>query len=74
MNRKTFVLALAFFALTLALFGAVVYFACTQPVYVDWFDFLFAGGCVCAAALMVRNEYKKKKRRHLDEVNPHKIP
>ena len=74
MNRKTFVLALSFFVLTLVLFGTVVYFAYARPASVDWFDILFAGGCVCAAALLVRNEYKKKKRRHLDEVNPHKIP
>ena len=29
---------------------------------------------VLAGAGMTWNEYKKKRRRHLDEVNPHKLP
>lgn len=29
---------------------------------------------VAAAAGMVYNEFHKKKRRHLDEVDKHKIP
>ena len=37
-------------------------------------DLLIAFLFVLAGAGMTWNEYKKKRRRHLDEVNPHKLP
>ena len=61
MNKKTFTLALVFFCATVVWLGVNIYWLVA---------FLF----VLAGAGMTWNEYKKKRRRHLDEVNPHKLP
>lgn len=45
-----------------------------RRVSVCLLDLLIAFLFVLAGAGMTWNEYKKKRRRHLDEVNPHKLP
>ena len=59
MNKKTFTLAVIFLVVTLVWFGINIYWALTRQNNV--FD-------------MVDNEFNKKKCKHLDEVNKHKIP
>lgn len=74
MNKKTFTLAVIFLVLTLAWLGLNVYWKVTHSNCVHAFDFIIGIMFVAAAAGMVYNEFHKKKRRHLDEVDKHKIP
>lgn len=74
MNKKTFLLALAFFCVALAGLGLAVYKRMTHPAYVGWFDLLIAVLFVAAGAAMTVHEFRKKKRIHLDEADKHQIP
>lgn len=74
MNKKTFTLALVFLCLTLLWFGLNVYWLIAGGYCVSKFDLFIAVLFVLAGVGMVCNEFKKKKRRHLDDVNKHKIP
>lgn len=74
MNKKTFTLAVIFLVLTILWLGANVYWRITRSNCVNAFDFVVGVLFVLAAAGMVWNEFHKKKRRHLHEVNRHKIP
>ena len=74
MNKKTFTLAVIFLVLTLVWLGLNVYRKVTHSNCVHAFDFIIGIMFVAAAAGMVYNEFHKKKRRHLDEVDKHKIP
>ena len=72
MNKKTFTLALLFLCVTLVWLGVNLYwdYVGRVDVYNTFIALLF----VVFAAAMVRNEYHKKRRRHLDEVNRNQIP
>ena len=72
MNRKTALLAVAFLCLTLVWFGVKLYWMFQGGNSVT--DLLIALLLVAAGGIMVWNECHKKKRRRLDEVNPHQIP
>ncbi|HJC17795.1 hypothetical protein [uncultured Alistipes sp.] len=74
MNKKTFTLALTFFCVTVVWLGVNIYWVVARPARVCMLDLLIAFLFVLAGAGMTWNEYKKKRRRHLDEVNPHKLP
>ncbi|WP_418992104.1 hypothetical protein [Alistipes sp.] len=74
MNKKTFTLALLFLLLALAWFGVSIYWAVTRANCVGTFDLVVGAIFVAAGAAMVYNEFCKKKRKHLDEVNRYKIP
>lgn len=72
MNKKTFTLALLFLIVTLCWLGVNIYWVFTGKPHI--FDMFLAVLFVLFAAGMVHNEFNKKKCRHLDEVNKHKIP
>ncbi len=72
MNKKTFTLAVIFLVVTLVWFGVNIYWAMTRQNNV--FDMVVALLFVAAGIGMVYNEFNKKKCKHLDEVNKHKIP
>lgn len=72
MNKKTFTLAVIFLVVTLVWFGVNIYWALTRQNNV--FDMVVALLFVAAGVGMVYNEFNKKKCKHLDEVNKHKIP
>ncbi|WP_418982790.1 hypothetical protein [Alistipes sp.] len=72
MNKKTFTLALLFLIVTLGWLGVNIYWDCTGNAHI--FDTFLAVLFVLFAAAMVHNEFHKKRCRHLDEVNKHKIP
>ena len=74
MNKKTFTLAVLFFCVTLVWFGVNVYWRVTRSNCVNVFDLVVGVLFVAAGVGMVYNEFNKKKCRHLDEVNKHKIP
>ena len=74
MNKKTFTLAVIFLVLTLVWLGLNVYWKVIHSNCVHVIDFIIGIMFVAAAAGMVYNEFHKKKRRHLDEVDKHKIP
>lgn len=69
MNKKTFCVAFLFLLLTLFLLGLVVYCSMTHRAHMTGFDYLLSLFFVAAAGCMVYNEYKKKRRRHLDEAD-----
>lgn len=60
--------------LTLVWLGLNVYWKVTHSNCVHVIDFIIGIMFVAAAAGMVYNEFHKKKRRHLDEVDKHQIP
>ena len=74
MNKKTFTLALVFFCATVVWLRVNIYWLVARPACVCLLDLLIAFLFVLAGAGMTWSEYKKKRRRHLDEVNPHKLP
>lgn len=74
MNKKTFSLAVLFLICALGWLGTNIYWRATHSNCVNVFDLIVGVLFVAAAAGMVYNEFKKKKCRHLDEVNKHKIP
>lgn len=74
MNRKTFTLSVLFLCVTLVWMGLNIYWAVTHKNCVHVFDFVVGVLFVAAAAAMVWNECKKKKRRHLARVSKHQIP
>ena len=71
-NKKTVTLALRCRGLTLVWFGVNVYWDITRQldVYKTVWSLLF----VVFGAAMTWNEAKKKKRRHVEEVDKTKIP
>lgn len=72
MNKKTLCVALLFLCATLVWLGVNIYWAFTGPYAI--FDIVIALIFVLAGAGMVWNEFGKKKRKHLAEVNKHQIP
>lgn len=72
MNKKTFTLALLFLCLTLVWFGIYVYWDITR--HLDVYNTLLSLLFVIFGAAMTWNEAKKKKRRHIEEVDRTKIP
>ena len=72
MNKKTFTLALLFLCLTLVWFGINVYWDITR--HLDVYNTLLSLLFVISGAAMTWNEAKKKKRRHIEEVDRTKIP
>lgn len=74
MNKKTFTLAVLFLALAFVWFATTVYWYVTRSNCVSVFDLLVGVMLVMAGAAMVYNEFHKKKRRHIDDVNKHQIP
>lgn len=72
MNKKTFTLALLFLCLTLVWFGINVYWDITR--HLDVYNTLLSLLFVIFGAVMTWNEAKKKKRRHIEEVDRTKIP
>lgn len=73
-NKKTFTLAVLFLILALVWLGTNIYWRVTHSNCVSTTDFVIGILFVLAGVGMVYNEFNKKKRRHLDEVNKHKIP
>lgn len=69
MNKKTFFVALLFLLLTLSLLAFALYCSLSHMAHITGFDYLLAIVFVAAAACMVYNEFKKKRRRHLDEAD-----
>lgn len=74
MNKKTFTVALIFLMLAITWLGVTIYWAVTRANCVNAFDLVVGVVFVAAGAAMVYNEFNKKKRRHLEEVNRYKIP
>lgn len=74
MNRKTFALAVSFLCLTLCGFAACIYGFATGTGSVGGFDLMIASVCLVAAACMVVHEGRKKKRKHLADVDKYQIP
>ena len=72
MNKKTFTLALLFLCLTLVWFGINVYWDITR--HLDVYNTLLSLLFVIFGAAMTWNEAKKKKLRHIEEVDRTKIP
>jgi len=69
MNRKTFTLALCFLILTLVWLGYNIYellrCCCSCHIFT---------AAVAVAAPMLLDEFRKKRRVHLDKANRHQIP
>lgn len=74
MNKKTFALAVAFLVVTLVWMGHNLWGYILRTHCVTLFDLLVAVLFVAAACGMVRNEYRKKRRRHLADVDKNRIP
>lgn len=74
MNKKTFTVALIFLLLAITWFGVTIYWAVTRANCVNAFDLVVGVVFVAAGVAMVYNEFNKKKRKHLEEVNRYKIP
>lgn len=74
MNKKTFTVALIFLMLAITWLGVTIYWAVTRANCVNAFDLVVGVVFVAAGVAMVYNEFNKKKRRHLEEVNRYKIP
>lgn len=74
MNKKTFTLAVLFLILAVVWLATNVYWYVTRSNCASVLDLLIGVLFVMAGAGMVYNEFNKKKRRHIDEVNKHKIP
>lgn len=72
MNKKTFTLALLFLCLTLVWLGINIYWDITR--HLDVYNTLLSLLFVIFGAAMTWNEAKKKKRRHIEEVDRTKIP
>lgn len=72
MNKKTFTLAVLFLVATIVWLAANVYWDLTGHLSI--FSTVVAVLFVVFAAMMVYNECQKKKCKHLEEVNRHKIP
>lgn len=72
MNKKTFTIAMIFLCVTLVWLGVNIYWMLSKQNTL--FDLVIAVLFVLAGVCMVYNEFHKKKRRHLDEVNRYKIP
>ncbi len=74
MNKKTFALALAFLVVTLVWLGHNLWGYLLRSHSVTLFDLLVAVLFVAAACGMVCHEFRKKRRRHLSDVDKHHIP
>lgn len=73
-NKKTFTLAVVFLVLALVWLGTNIYWYVSRSNCASVLDFIIGFLFVLAGAGMVYNEFNKKKRRHIDDVNRHKIP
>lgn len=74
MNKKTFTVAVIFLVATLVWLGVNVYWLLTHAHCTSVFDLIVGVLFVAAGVGMVCNEFNKKKRKHLEEVNKHQIP
>ncbi len=74
MNKKTFVLAVVFLALTLVWLGHNLWGFLFRSHCVTVFDLFVAVLFVAAGGAMARHEFRKKRRRHLSDVDRHRIP
>lgn len=72
MNKKTFTVAMIFLIVTLVWLGVNIYWTFSHRNTA--FDLVVAVLFVLAGVGMVYNEFHKRKRRHLHEVNKYKIP
>lgn len=72
MNKKTFILSAVFFIVALAWLGINIYWVATGRNV--WVRLLVPVVAVGAGFAMVYNECKKKRRRHLCDVDKNKIP
>lgn len=72
MNKKTFALALLFLLATLCWLCVNIYWDLTgqRDLFATFIALIF----VALAGAMTFHEFRKKKRRHLDEVNRNQIP
>jgi len=75
MNKKTFSVAVSFLILTLVWLGLNAWwlFVSRRPCTTG-FDLVVAVLFVGAGAMMVWNESKKKRRRHLADADKRRIP
>ena len=74
MNKKTFTLSEILLICALWRLGDNVNSRVTLSNFVNEFDLVVGVLFVAAGVGMVYNEFNKKKCRHLDEVNKHKLP
>ena len=72
MNKKTFTLSLVFLIATIVWLAVNIYWDLHN--YFSGWSTVWAVLFVIFAFLMVVNECKKKKRRHLEDADPHQIP
>lgn len=74
MNRKTFALAFLWFLVTLCWFGYNVYELVRCLCMGHVWNLLVSFAILIFSALVVHNEYHKKRRRHIEDVRHDKIP
>ena len=72
--NKDFYFSRDFLICALGWLGANICVMVTRSNCVNVFDLVVGVLFVAAGVGMVYNEFNKKKCRHLDEVNKHKIP
>lgn len=68
MNKKSFCVAVLFLLLTLGLLAFAIYCSVMHVTHITLFDYLLAVLFVAAGFGMVYNEYKKKRRRHIEDA------
>ena len=72
MNKKALCVAVLFLCATIAWLCVNIYWIIRRMS--SAFDLVIAVICVLAGVVMVYNEFHKKKRRHLADVNKNRIP
>ncbi|WP_295940170.1 hypothetical protein [uncultured Alistipes sp.] len=72
MNKKTCTVAMIFMIVTLVWLGVNIFWAVTNRNCV--FDLVISALFALAGVGMVYNEFNKRKRRHISDVNKHQIP
>lgn len=72
MNRKAFAVAVIFFCVSLAWFVINIVWAFGHRNTLV--DVLISVFFLCAGIGMIYNEWHKKKRKHLSDVNKNRIP
>lgn len=74
MNKKTFAVAVLINWLTIIWLGFNIYWKVSGVKSVCPFDLLLGVVFVAATSAMVHHEFRKKRRRHLSDVDKHHIP
>lgn len=72
LKKRPFILSVVWFVVMVVLFCGNLYLNFTSRT--DWWATMLSVVMVVFSYLVMRNEYKKKRRRHRDEVDPYQIP